>query len=232
MGDADLAVIFADLHRHHVATPREPLPPPARGATWIWAGNGIWKRGSSAALEALICVCPVTTPGLAELEPSVRWTTHDGRIPGALLAGLLDHARRAGAREGAVDRPIEQQYFITYQAGAARPFQVEVPPQRASATAVDYELGHLSGVPLVDLHSHHSLLAYFSPTDDRDDDGLSVSAVVGEIFKRPAIAVRINVYGHHQRVPAALVFDELPDGLRDTFTSNTRRHSHASAVTP
>ncbi|HEU4328831.1 MAG TPA: Mov34/MPN/PAD-1 family protein [Roseiflexaceae bacterium] len=223
----DLATIFAGLHRHHTATPREPLPPPEPGVTWIWAGNGVWKRGVSSTLDLLICVHRIETPGLAALQPHARWRTHDGRIPGELLEGVFDHARRAGAPgRGGVLSLVEQQYFITWQDGADRPFQVEVPPQEATATSVRYELA-TSGVVLVDLHSHGALEAFFSSMDNDDDGGwLSVSAVIGNVVERPGIAVRLNVYGHHQRVRALDVFTTLPDDVRDTYN---RRQSHASA---
>ncbi|MBK9711525.1 MAG: Mov34/MPN/PAD-1 family protein [Kouleothrix sp.] len=222
----DLAAVFASLQSYHVARPAEPLPAARPGVTWIWAANGVFKRGVDAVRDILIQVTPTCpTPGLAQLVPHVRYTTHAGRIPGALLSALLEHARRAGD-EGAIARPIEQQYFVTYRAGLPRPFRLALPAQDASAVKVQYALT-VSGTPLVDLHSHHGLGAFFSDVDDRDDMGLSISAVVGQIFDRPKIALRANVYGHRQRLPALAVFDCLPDGLCDTYRARGVRHAHA-----
>lgn len=62
-------------------------------------------------------------------------------------------------------------------------------------------------VPLVDLHSHHEMYAYFSHTDDRDDTGLSVSGVVGRLnTDRPQLTLRANVYGHRQHIPVLEIF--------------------------
>ncbi len=216
---SDLSSIFAALQRHHIATVAEALPIAQSGITWLWASNGVFKRGVDQALDVLICAHPTRpTPGLAQLVPHVRYASHSGRIPGELLTALLEHARKAADdRPGIAARSIEQQYFVTYREGLPRPFRVAVPEQTASATRIEYRVT-VPGQILVDLHSHHRLEAYFSDTDDQDDGGLSVSAVIGRIFgEHPAICVRANVYGHRQRIPALTIFDCLPQGLRDTY---------------
>lgn len=213
---SDLARAFGALVRHHMATPTAPEPPTQTGVAWVWAANGVFKQGVGEHLEALIQVAHTPpVPGLVPLAPTVRWRTHAGRVPGELLASALEHARRVADRRGGA---IEQQYLMTYRPDRLRPFQLELPRQQATATQVRYDLGVVCGRPLVDLHSHHRMRAFFSDTDDRDDNGLSVSAVLGRIFAgRPEICVRINVWGHRQRVPATLVFTHLPDGIRDIY---------------
>jgi PRTRC genetic system protein A len=210
----DLRSIFGTLTHHHIATPTCPLPAVKPGISWIWAANGIWKRGIDGAHDILICVAPTpATPGLAQLVPHARSTAQADRIPGGLLTALLHHARRAADDRALIAQPIEQQYFITYRAGLPQPFRLAVPTQDASAVRVSYQMPR-AGQLLIDIHSHHRMRAYFSDTDDRDDQGLSISAVVGHIFDRPQIAIRANVYGHRQPIPALAIFDHLPDGLR------------------
>lgn len=205
----ELSACFASLVRHHVATEACPLPPAQPGITWIWAANGIWKRGVSETLDLLIPVgMSWHAPGLARMLPHARFRDLFGRLPGAALAPLLQHAQQATDGR-TIARPIEQQYFITYRADRPwKPIRVAVPSQQASAGHVTYQTG-VPGRILVDVHSHHQMAAYFSGTDDRDDTGLSVSAVIGQIYTCPTIVVRLNVYGHRWRVPAGLVFDHL-----------------------
>lgn len=206
---ADLAAIFGSLQQHHVATPACPLPPTRPGISWIWAANGIFKRGIDATHDVLICVQPLrSTPGLVQLIPHVRFSGVGGRIPGGLLTALLEHARQAGSA-GTISRPIEQQYFITYRQEMPQPFRLSVPPQDATSYKVSYDLS-ARGQILIDIHSHHQMRAYFSSTDDQDDQGLSISAVVGQIFDRPEICLRANVYGHRRRMGALTIFDSLP----------------------
>lgn len=201
----DLAALFAGLVRHHVATPANPLPDPCPGITWIWAANGVYKRGVSAELDLLIPVgVSWPAPGLAKLLPHVRWRQWPQRLPGAFLTPLLSDARQASAGD-TVLRPIEKQYFFVWRDGV----RVVAPRgQDAGAVHLRYAMPQ-SGPVLLDLHSHHGMDAYFSATDDRDDMGLSVSAVIGKIYTRPTVVVRINVFGQRWNVPALMVFDSL-----------------------
>lgn len=214
---------LSSLLRHHIATPTCPLPAPAPGITWVFAANGLFKRGSNADLDILVAVAEyaafspsaaaVSPPGLATLMPGVRYHAFPHRLPGQLLAAMLAHARKAGRDVGqGLLGPVEVQYHVTLEAGRLR---VRVPPQDGTSGRVTYQPPH--GVPiLLDLHSHHGMPAFFSSTDDRDDTGLGVSAVIGKIFDAPEIAVRLCCYGHTRRVPALSIFDSLP-GCRDTY---------------
>lgn len=202
---SDLAALFAGLVRHHVATPACPLPDPCPGITWIWAANGVYKRGVSNDLDLMIPVgISWPAPGLAKLLPHVRYKQWPQRLPGALLRPLLEDAKQAAAG-GTVLRPLEKQYFFIWRDGVR-----VVAPKGQDASAVHLRYAMPTGGPvLLDLHSHHGMDAYFSATDDRDDAGLSVSAVIGKIYTRPTIVVRINVFGQRWDVPALCVFDEL-----------------------
>lgn len=212
----NLHAIFGALTRYHIATAASPLSEPTAGVTWVWAGNGIFKRGVDQVSDILIQVATVSTPGLATLAPRIHWQHYPQQLPGHLLGAILVHARRAGT-DSRVACPIEQQYHITREQSVLR---VRLPPQQASPTRVSYQLGRAP--VLCDVHSHHAMPAYFSSMDDRDDAGLSVSVVLGRIFERPEIAVRANVYGHRQLVPALAIFDALPSGLHDTHHSEVR----------
>lgn len=202
----DLASAFAGLLTYHVATPACPLPLAAPGITWIFAANGVFKRGVDRQLDALVCVkrWPAgDIPGLASLMPYARWAAWPGRLPGALLDPLLENAVNAASDDGAVLRPIEKHYcFVRTPSG----IKLIAPVQQGTAGRVVYE--PLPGT-LADIHSHHGMAAFFSSTDDADDTGLSVSGVVGRIFEDPEILLRINVFGHRQQIPALSIFNSL-----------------------
>jgi PRTRC genetic system protein A len=205
-----LTHITRGLVRHHIATPEQPLPAAAPGITWIWAANGIFKRGIAGALDLCIpvgLVAPV--PGLAPLGAHVRWYGIPlQHIPGVLLEPILRHAQRA-SNGSSIHYPIEQQYFITWRDDCPeKPLRVAVPRQKASSGRVEYEM-NVRGQVLIDIHSHHHMQAYFSATDDRDDTGLSLSAVIGTIYTKPRLVLRANVYGHHYDIPPCMVFDRL-----------------------
>ena len=204
---SDLSTVFGGLVRHQVARADSQewwhLRP---GIDWLYAANGIFKRASNGIVEAQgrACALDYAVPGLLDLLPYVRWPAWPRRLPGALLAPLLADAQRAASDEP-IARPIEKQYFFVWRDDV----RVVAPRgQEASAVRVRYPMP-ASGTVLLDLHSHHRMRAYFSATDDADDQGLSVSAVIGNIFQRPAIVVRLNIYGLHCPVPAGMVFDTL-----------------------
>ena len=193
------------LSAHHVATIQQPLPA-GFGVRWVWAQNGIFKRGANATMEILLQVgtSDCVVPGLTSLLAGVRWSVWPRRIPAHWLDALLADARQAGTTR----QPIEKQYFFVHRNGAAR--LIAPRNQVGTAANVHYAMPTDEHI-LVDAHSHHQLAggAFFSGTDDRDDTGLSVSVVIGHIFSRPEILCRLNVYGHHQIVPAITLFDGL-----------------------
>lgn len=183
------------------------LPPPQPGISWLWAQNGIFKRGVNAALDLCIPVgLAWPTPGLGRVQPRAVFRALPGvRVPGMLLAAILTHARQVCQQ---AKRPIEQQYFIAYRAGERQPLRVIVPPQRATAGTVAYA-ARIPGQVLIDIHSHHEMPAYFSDTDNRDDAGLSISCVIGRIFDRPEIVCRLNVWGDRAIIAPTELFDRL-----------------------
>lgn len=213
----DLAHLFTGLVRHQIVTNGDHARCATRpGIDWLYAANGLFKRGNSPTIEIQARICPIAAevPGLCSLMPYVRWRDWSQRLPGQLLAPLLADAQRASS-SGVIARPIEKQYFFVWRNGVRL---VAPHGQDASAARVRYAMPQ-SGPVLLDLHSHHSMRAYFSATDDHDDAGLSVSAVIGQIFTRPEITVRLNIYGHHCLIPALVVFDSLGP-FTDCFGGN------------
>jgi PRTRC genetic system protein A len=203
----DELAAFGPPHQFHIATPDDPLPQPHLGITYSWAANGIFKQGANADMLARICIEPFTQPltGLEPLDTTIHWRAWpDDRLPGALLQQALEEAKQSGIPGENMTYPVEAQLFIIARAGRALLIK---PPQISSSISV------LSSAPegpiLCDIHSHHRIAAFFSETDDRDDQGLSVSAVIGNIFTAPEIICRINVYGHSLVVPAGAIFDSI-----------------------
>jgi hypothetical protein len=57
---------------------------------------------------------------------------------------------------------------------------------------------------------------FFSPTDNRDEQGFRIFAVIGKVNEKPEIRVRVGVYGNYWNIPADMVFD-LPEEIRDAY---------------
>jgi PRTRC genetic system protein A len=67
---------------------------------------------------------------------------------------------------------------------------------------------------MIEIHSHHSMLAQFSGQDDRDETGFRIYAVIGELSHQPKICTRVGIYGYHWEIPSEWIF-ELPEELQD-----------------
>jgi PRTRC genetic system protein A len=216
---ATLEEAFQGLVRHHMATLHEPLPSVRAGICWIWSANGVFKQVVGEHLDVLVQHAKIepATPGLIHLLPHVKWrTSPQERIPGDLLASILEDARQAGeAGSDGVLQSVEAKYFVVWRDGA---FRVIKPEQTGTACTLDYQMpGRDAGVIRLDLHTHPAFGAYFSGTDDADDDGLKLSAVLGSIHTVPELVCRVNAYGTRRRLRATEVFDHLPAGITDRY---------------
>lgn len=175
----------------------QPLPWPTTALyDYITHQYGIIKRAISPHFRAAIPVSNGANvagllPYTAHVELSVP------RAPASWLGAILLHARQ--------QRGIEQMYHLHYTPAGWR---VEVPAQQAEAGRVSYAGGDAPTV-VCDLHSHHVMPAYFSETDDADEQGLRFYAVIGRIYDRPEIRLRVGVYGDWWPVPAAVLFAGL-----------------------
>jgi PRTRC genetic system protein A len=177
----------------------EELPLPPIGEVmyqYVVAGNGLFIRAEDSRLRALVHVAPAQLHGLADLDPIAELRVE--RVPGVWLRSVLASARRR--------MPDEAMYQFHYS-GERRTWRCSSPAQVATPTALDFAD---DGEAVIDLHSHNSMAAFFSETDDADEQGLRFYAVIGRIdTDTPEILVRVGVYGHHMDVPADMVFDDL-----------------------
>ena len=189
------------------------LPPLPDGVLYqyVVGQNGVFVRAERPGLSALIWSSAFYEPlrGLALVKPYVRLVEP---VYASLLEDMLEWSRRA--------EPNEILFYLKYQQLAfVRPWQMVVPNQVGSLAGV-YPLDPFNPSAkdaLVEVHSHVHMDAFFSNTDDRDETGFRLYAVLGRIFDRPVINVRIGIYGHFWNIPVDWVF-ELPSGVLDALS--------------
>lgn len=179
--------------------PIVPALPVGKAFAYLLASNGLFKLARNRHLEARIPLARCQVAGLHPLTPLLRLSV--GRLPGSLLRAALDDARRE-----AWAAPREAMYHIAMR--DTRTAELRRPPQDTSAGRVAYSGGATADI-VMDIHSHHTMNAFFSSTDDRDEQGFRLYAVLGNIFTRPEIRVRVGLYGDHWEIPARLAFDHL-----------------------
>ena len=168
------------------------------GYDYITAGNGLFKRARNRHVEACLPLAACRVAGLPAVEPYVRLA--GDRLPGTLLWAALADARRR-----AIDRPVEAMYHLyRLDDGKAR---LVYPAQDATGARDAYQGGGDPAI-VMDVHSHCEMSAFFSATDDRDETGFRFYAVMGHIFTRPEIRLRLGIYGDHWPVPVTALFTD------------------------
>lgn len=162
---------------------------------YIVAEDGLFIRTScknfaqDTLIEATICIGPVKIRGLRPLEESIELT--HGKIPRRLYDLALSVLMAGSDRE--------QYLAITWEGE----YRLRMPGQDRNGASVKYETLPSS---IMDIHSHGSMKAFFSFTDDRDEQGLRLYMVVGRLDTLlPEVELRLGVYGYF----ATLNIDEV-----------------------
>jgi PRTRC genetic system protein A len=170
---------------------------------YIMAGNGVFVYAWRLGLEALIPVLTGKIAGLPELTPRVNIAK---RVPASLLEDALRFCKQVF--------PNETLFWFNW----TDDWSIHIPDQQiTNASAVPCDRHDKAGTrALIDLHSHARFSPLFSPTDNQDEVGFRIYAVIGNVDKTPTISVRVGVYSHYFNIPASAVF-ELPDGIHDIY---------------
>jgi len=158
---------------------------------YILASSGLFVRSESPLLRATIRIAEAEVRGLAPLEEKVDLV--HGKIPawmGRLALNTLASAR---------DR--EMYLAITFQNG----YHLRFPTQERHTASVRFDR-----VPntVVDIHSHGLMGAFFSETDNIDEQGMSLYVVVGKLDEElPEALLRVGVYGYFKELVWEDVFE-------------------------
>jgi PRTRC genetic system protein A len=105
--------------------------------------------------------------------------------------------------------PNEALFYLSHD--TARGWRSVMPAQVATMIAVKPidPFNDYAAASIIELHSHNTMSAHFSPIDDKDETGFKIFAVIGMLHAaRIEICVRVGVYGHFCEVPAGFVFQK------------------------
>ncbi len=179
------------------------------GYDYVLGSGGLYVQSESAHLTARVPVAPCEVRGLAPVAEKVELA--HGPIPSALFELGLRWFE---------DDPDTERFFAVRWGG--RSYRVVVPPQLGTATSLAY--ARPAGV-VAEFHSHGRSRAFFSATDDADEQGFRIFGVAGRLdTDRPELSLRVGVYGHFGPVEWSQVFDGPHPGLRlvaeETDTTN------------
>ena len=169
------------------------------GYDYVLGAGGLYVQSESAQLTARLLVAPCEVRGLASATEKVTLT--HGPIPAGLFALGLRWFQ---------DDPETERFFAVRWDG--RTYRMVVPPQLGTATSLAY--APPAGV-VAEFHSHGTSRAFFSKTDDGDEQGFRIYGVAGRLdTDRPELSLRVGVYGHFAPAQWSQVFVGPHPGLR------------------
>ena len=183
------------------------------GYDYVLGSGGVFVQSQGANLTARVLVAPGAVRGLAPVAEKVDLS--HGPIPACLFEVGLRWFQ---------DAPDTERFFAVRWDGQG--YRLVVPPQAGTATRLAYQPP--AGV-VAEFHSHGSSRAFFSATDDRDEQGFRIYGVVGRLDAPwPELRLRVGVYGHFAPLDWPQVFDGPDPGVRlmdeePESTRNTNR---------
>lgn len=107
-------------------------------------------------------------------------------------------------------------------------FVVHIPPQEVSKARVNADLSRdgldeTRYLHYMDIHSHNSMAAKFSPVDDQDERATRLYAVLGRLNHFfPEITVRMSCGGTYCELDPALVFEGLGEVFPREWRDNVK----------
>ena len=171
-------------------TEKGPEGEPGLFYDYILARNGLFIRARSPFLQADVHIAEAPVRGLLPLEENVELTK--GKIP--------RHIYHLALSVLLASRELEQYLAVTWEGE----YHLRVPLQEGSGGGVKYERLHDT---VLDIHSHGTMRAFFSGTDNEDEQGLRLYMVVGRLDTLiPEIEMRVGVYGYFGTVQFEEVF--------------------------
>ena len=142
--------------------------------------------------------------------PKVRagFTPALPKIPYQILDEVIAFFRSLAKEQTA----LEAVAFI-YWSFADSKYYAYVPKQDVSETSVDFSIPEIDSgkfLQVLEIHSHNTMHAFFSDTDNKDEKATGLYLVIGRLDRLvPEILLRMSVGGKFKTVEPSLVF-ELP----------------------
>lgn len=179
---------------------------------YVICHNGIVKYHKLRGQGRYVTIKVDSIPGLKlhDIGQNVSSFLPQGLVPYNLLEQVEAFFRQVSATHKS---DLEAMIWVMYS--PEQGYFLHVPEQRISKASVSYDW---EGVPagssiIVDIHSHNTMGAFFSGTDDNDDrSGVRFSGVFGRLQDAvPATVWRFNYMGKKIEAKLADIFQSAPE---------------------
>ena len=165
------------------------------GFDYVLGAGGLYVQSESARMTARILVAPAQVRGLAPVSEKLELA--HGPVPAHVFELGLGWMLAA---------PDTERFFAVRWDGDA--YRLVVPPQEGTGSSLSYQPP--SGV-VAEFHSHARHRAFFSATDDRDEQGFRIYGVLGRLdTPTPELTLRLGIYGYFAPLRWSQVFDGHP----------------------
>lgn len=140
-----------------------------------------------------------------------------GKIPGIMLHQIVEFFKavmvgkfKAEAKGATTHGKYEAMAHIIWNPKTG--YRVSIPTQKVTGGSVNYEHDSYNladgDVVVVDIHSHNTMSAFYSGTDDNDDKhALIYTGVIGTLDKEPTMKFRLNNLQYKVELPPDFIFD-------------------------
>lgn len=165
---------------------------------YVMSRQGIYVQSENDRMTARVLYLPGPVRGLS--DTSEKLVLNQGKIP----AGIVN----LGITWMMTNPRQERLFSIVISEGK---YKLEIPTeQQGDASSLRYSRD--SDDPIVaQFHSHCDHRAFFSYTDDQDEQGFAIYGVAGRLTSpEPELALRIGVYGHFGKARWPDIFDHKP----------------------
>jgi PRTRC genetic system protein A len=167
--------------------------------TYIVDSLGIYAQATRPGLAVRIPVSVHQQPikGLATLKPYLQL---EPLVPEAILDEMW--------AQSCLAVPNEILFHLLLVDGE---WQLHIPEQIQTAGTcepIQKGIDSTTHQTLIEIHSHGAIGAFFSKTDDTDEQsGFRIYGVIGNVRNAPEIMLRVGVFGHAWHIPPGLIFD-------------------------
>jgi PRTRC genetic system protein A len=135
---------------------------------------------------------------IGDVISDISFTTELPKIPRLLLKEIVAEFRRDLTKEA----------MLNIMWSEKRGYYLHKPQYMATKTAVYYSFADTPDALVIQVHSHNTMSAVFSHTDDADEAVTGLYMVLGRLDqKRPQVNLRIGMEGAFTYLPLRRIFE-------------------------
>ncbi|MEN9566104.1 MAG: hypothetical protein RLZZ69_1300 [Cyanobacteriota bacterium] len=188
---------------------------------FIWAGNGIFRSAIRQEFKAVVCHREVHTPGLPEFKQEFKLLVPP--VPQTKVKAIIEQIQQ--------EPDLEQLFYLYWRSdwttsrdappganplGLRDRWEVLYPEQECTPSTCIASDRFLEPA-VIEIHSHGAARAFFSDTDDLEENGCRISTVIGKSNGQLEIVSRVCVHGLFLPIQSSLIYENIYLHCHDVF---------------